>query len=59
MCLSPCDSASNAIAKHSVKCLQPCDSASNAVVKRSVSFVFIYLHCAEHVCLFYGLHVCG
>jgi len=32
------------------------DSASNAVVKRSV---FINQRCAECVCLYYGLRVCG
>jgi len=35
------------------------DSASNAVVKRSVLSVFINQRCAECVCLYYGLHVCG
>jgi len=34
-------------------------SASNAVVKRSVSSVFINQRCAECVCLYYGLHICG
>jgi len=32
------------------------DSASNTVVKRSV---FISQRCAECVCLYYGLRVCG
>jgi len=41
------------------KCLQPCDSTSNAVIKRSVLYVFINLRCAESVCLYYGLRVCG
>ena len=35
------------------------DSASNAVVKRSILSVFINQHCAECVCLYYGLCVCG
>jgi len=35
------------------------DSASNAVVKRSVLSVFINQRCAECVCLYYGLRVCG
>jgi len=35
------------------------DSASNAVVKRSVLSVFINQCCAECVCLYYGLRVCG
>jgi len=35
------------------------DSASNAVVKRSVLLVFINQRCAECVCLYYGLRVCG
>jgi len=35
------------------------DSASNAVVKRSVLAVFINQRCAECVCLYYGLRVCG
>jgi len=41
------------------KCLQPCDSASNVIVKRSVLYLFINLRCAESVCLYYGLRVCG
>ena len=46
-----CGSASNAVAKRSVKKVsEPCDSAgSNAVVKRSVLSVFIDLRCAECV----------
>jgi len=35
------------------------DSASNAVLKRSVLSVFVNQHCAECVCLYYGLRVCG
>jgi len=35
------------------------DLASNAVVKRSVLSVFINQRCAERVCLYYGLRVCG
>jgi len=35
------------------------DSASNAVVKRSVLSVFINQGCAEFLCLYYGLRVCG
>jgi len=35
------------------------DSVSNAVVERSVLSVFINQHCAESVCLYYGLRVCG
>jgi len=35
------------------------DSASNAVAKRSVLSVFINQRCAECVCLYYGLRVCG
>ena len=35
------------------------DSASNAVVKRSVLSGFINQRCAEFVCLYYGLRVCG
>jgi len=34
-------------------------SASNAVVKRSVLSVFINQCCAQCVCLYYGLRVCG
>jgi len=41
------------------KCLQLCDAASNAIVTRSVLYVFINLRCAERVCLYYGLRVCG
>ena len=35
------------------------DSASNAVVKPSVLSVFISQRCAECVCLYYELRVCG
>jgi len=35
------------------------DSASNAVVKRYLLSVFIDQRCAECVCLYYGLRVCG
>jgi len=35
------------------------DSASNVVVKRSVLSVFINQRCAECVCLYDGLRVCG
>jgi len=35
------------------------NSASNAVVKRSVLSVFINQRCAECVCFYYGLGVCG
>jgi len=35
------------------------DSASNTVVTRSVLSVFINKRCAECVCLYYGLRVCG
>jgi len=35
------------------------DSASNAVEKRSVLSVFINQRCAECVCLYYVLRVCG
>jgi len=37
--------------------IQP--SASNAVLKHSVLSVFINQRCAECVCLYYGLRVCG
>jgi len=35
------------------------DSGSNAVVKRSVLSVLLNQRCAEPVCLYYGLRVCG
>jgi len=35
------------------------DSASNAVVKCSFLSVFINQRCAECVCLYYGLRICG
>jgi len=35
------------------------DSVANAVVKRSVLSVFINQRCAECVCLYCGLRVCG
>jgi len=39
--------------------LDTCDSASNAIVKRYDLFVFINQRCAECVCLYCGLRVCG
>jgi len=39
--------------------LDTADSASNVVVKHSVLSVFINQRCAECVCLYYALRVCG
>jgi len=39
--------------------LDTSDSASNAVVKHSVLSVFINQRCAECMCLYYVLRVCG
>jgi len=39
--------------------LDTSDSASNAVVKRYILSIVINQHCAECVCLYDGLRVCG